>query len=168
MDQRRPPTPLGHLDSPQKRDAGPTDEIVDRLCYALETAGSVKVACDYAGISKPTYYVWMDRARREVEAGLADTPYTRFRDRALAARSASTVLLAARVQRASEPPGEGETRGDWKAAAWFLERTRPREYAQVRRDMPPPEVEDEPVNHGEGSTQEQLERMFERWRGGGR
>lgn len=72
------------------------------------------------GIGKRTFMSWMERGRDD-----DGEVYVRFYEDVEKARSFAKAGLVSRIVRASD--------GDWKAAAWLLERKFPAEYGRVQR-----------------------------------
>jgi hypothetical protein len=92
-----------------------TPEMVDRLCDAMETLGFMGAACARAGISRSTVDEWVQRGKDGQE------PFAAFADRWAQARARANATLLDHVRGASAS-------GDWRAAAWLLERAHPEEY----------------------------------------
>jgi len=100
----------------------PDDPRVEQLLEALRKGHYVDDACDYARISRQTYYRW----QREAEA--ADEKHERgekltqretevryMRDNIKAAEITGQNLALDKIHEAMDS-------GTWQAAAWFLER----------------------------------------------
>ncbi|HEV2773893.1 MAG TPA: hypothetical protein VGV57_13895 [Thermoleophilaceae bacterium] len=91
-----------------------TSEVSERIVRAIRAGNYPEVAAGHAGIHAATYYRWMERGALEGEAG-EDDPYRQFRsevERAIADSEAAEVGLVIKAARD----------GDWRAAAWLLER----------------------------------------------
>jgi len=81
----------------------------------------IETACRTAGISARTYRRWLANA----DDPNADPKYAKFRDDADAARAkaeADSIQMVA-----------GHAKDDWRAAAWFLERSFPAKYGRQTR-----------------------------------
>ena len=88
-----------------------TQQTIGRLLDALRLGASVQMACAAAGISDTTYYRWLDgndRGAVEVES----------------AKTAAALSALESIQRAA-------VNGDWRAAAWLLERRYPADYGRA-------------------------------------
>ena len=85
-----------------------TPDVVQEILNAISIGGSDKDAYTAAGISKETFYQWMQKPE--------------FSDQILRARARSKVLRIGRIKKHGE--------NDWRADAWYLERRYPEEYAQ--------------------------------------
>jgi hypothetical protein len=92
-----------------------TPEMIARLCDAMESLGFVGAACARAGISRATVDEWVQRGKDGQE------PFAAFADQWAQARARANATLLEHVRGASAG-------GDWKAAAWLLERASPDEY----------------------------------------
>ncbi len=91
-----------------------TAEVSEKIVRAIRAGNYPEVAAGHAGIHPATYYRWMERGALEGDAA-EDDPYRRFRsevDRALSDAEATEVGLIVKAARD----------GDWRAAAWLLER----------------------------------------------
>lgn len=115
-----------------RRALEPVGEVVIRLEQALRQGASIKDACKYAGISHSTFHKWKNLAQHE------DAPdeYLAFLDRITRARSRAQVGLLAMIEKAAKG-------GDWRAAAWKLERIWPHLFGRVDRAEAKPEETDE-------------------------
>ena len=103
-------------------------ELIKLGNYAEDAAGAV-------GINRNTFFLWMARGRAEserlklipdAEPNELETPYVNFMSAVEKARDEATARNVAVIQRAA-------TNGDWKAAAWYLERTRQKTYGRAER-----------------------------------
>lgn len=104
------------------------------LLDALKGGADIRTASQFAGLNYSTVYMWVERGQREnerVEAGLGSSDdeqaYLDLWQRMRKARAEAVVRNVAQVQKAAQ-------QGDWKAAAWWLERTVPEHYAQKRNE----------------------------------
>jgi hypothetical protein len=96
------------LGRPSKR----TPEREARLLEALRAGNTRNAACHYAGITRETLGEWIAR-------------FSDFSDGVQKAEADAEVRMVAQIARAANE-------GTWQAAAWWLERRRPDDYA--RRD----------------------------------
>ncbi len=122
-----------------------TPTRAQRVCARLREGYVISAACKLSGIAEATFYNWSARGRRE--------PASEFREflesvqyaRDLAEDAALRVIMAAARPRTIRTVREVTTRtgvtievsesmvrGDWRAAAWYLERTRPEGYGRRR------------------------------------
>lgn len=118
-------------------------ELIERICSYIESGADNEDAFVQAGISKTTAYKWLDETDK-------DNPLTQeqiqdFRERMDTATARRNTVLSHRIIQASEPTylrdmdnnlvtdKDGRPivfkSGDWRAAAWYLERTQPERYA---------------------------------------
>ena len=89
-----------------------TEALIETLLVALRTGCTREAACDHAGIVRTTLYRWV-----ESKPGL--------RARVEKAEADAEVRFTAQVARAA-----GDD--DWRAAAWWLERRRPKSYGRAQ------------------------------------
>ena len=89
-----------------------------RLLQAIRLGSSLKGAARRGGISEFTYHRWIRRGR-EAKSGA----YREFFEEVEAARSDGELALLANIQKAGK-------RGDWRAAAFILERRWQMEYGR--------------------------------------
>lgn len=122
---------------------------------ALSTGASIRAAAEAAGIAESTYYKWAARGRKELERieaaqqalaelprGTAKTkreaakraakpiaaekPYVEFVEGATRARATIEVQLINHIVTAAQS-------GDWRAAAWIMERRGDPEWFKTER-----------------------------------
>lgn len=86
-----------------------TEPRVEALLNALRAGNTRGAAAAYAEISRQTFYRWLE----------SDVS---FRDSVEKAEAEAEVRFAAQVAKAA-------TNGTWQAAAWWLERRRPNDFA---------------------------------------
>lgn len=87
-----------------------TPEVVEALEHAIELGSSYKLACAYAGISFETFSVWRNTKPE-------------FSDRIARAEGHGAVELLGKIEKAASD-------GDWRVAAWKLERRYPDDYGR--------------------------------------
>ena len=104
------------------RPAELNDETTGVIVEAIEVGCPARVACRAAGIGLKSFKSWMARGRSD---GEADAPYRTFRVAVLKARATSEARALEAIR--------GAMPCDWRAAAWFLERSRPRRWGRVDR-----------------------------------
>lgn len=118
------------------------DQIHNEILAAVQVGATYAHAAAAAGIGERTLYEWLARGERydlAVESGLEpprdDVAFSVLRSEVQRARArarlaaVSTIRLAYQGQRDPET-GEFTVFPDWKAAAWYLERTSPEEYGR--------------------------------------
>lgn len=107
-----------------------TDEVQDRIVMALKAGNFAEAAAGFAGIARPTYYRWLkegDAALLKHEAGgkLNDNE-TRYMNFLLAVQEAKAQAVVRNVSIITQAAQGGQ----WQAAAWWLERTHPQQFAR--------------------------------------
>lgn len=107
---------------------------VKALIDALRGGADINTASQFAGLNYQTVYRWVERGQREnerLDEGLPADPdeaeclslWQAMRK----ARAEAVVRNMAQVQKAA-------SQGEWRAAAWFLERSVPEFRAKQRND----------------------------------
>lgn len=91
-----------------------TDELVAKLCQAIELGATYELACNYAGITFETFRQWREKKPE-------------FAARVHEAEGKATVKWLAKIEQAA-------TDGAWQAAAWKLERRYPQQYGRTVQD----------------------------------
>lgn len=95
-----------------------TDEIALQIVEALEAGNSIANACSLAGIVESTYHLWVERGDDGEE------PFSEFSELTRRARARGQQKRVKAITTAEDD--------DWRAAAWFLERSDPANWG--RRD----------------------------------
>jgi len=98
-----------------------TREVEDTILRHLKTGAFQKHACEAAGIEYRTMKNWLDRA----DAG--EPRYVKFATAVRKVQAEDAIRSQSIITRAQL----GHIDGDWKAAAWALERKYPKEYGQA-------------------------------------
>jgi transposase len=98
-----------------------TPERQQRICDAIRAGVRPEVAAVYCGVGARTHYRWMQQGRAE-DAAPCFVEYVEQVELALAEWEARDSLLI----------GEA-AKGDWRAAAWRLERRLPSVYGRRER-----------------------------------
>jgi hypothetical protein len=93
-----------------------TKELQEELCKHLRSGCYQNIACDLVGISEETFRNWRKWGRN------GDPRYKDFFEAIKKASAHPFDVALSAIFGAID-------KGDWKAAAWFLERRRPKEWA---------------------------------------
>lgn len=127
-----------------------TVEILDRICSLVRVGNYIETAANVAGVSKDTLYRWLKRGARmnrkvekdpSVEVSQQDRMLMDFSDSLLEAVATAEAQDAAIIGRAAAgsaavtDPNTGAVLqpaqpGDWRAAAWRLERRNRRHWGR--------------------------------------
>jgi len=95
-------------------------ERVTRLRDAFVAGNTIRTACAMAGISDKSFYRWLKEAEHAPEGH----ELREFRDTVKRAKAVAEHRNVMAIQKAAQK--------DWRAAAWFLERTRPKDWGKVK------------------------------------
>ena len=95
-------------------------EKMDRLCDALLAANTIRNACELASVGETTFHRWMSEGSNAPEGSELREFWRRVK-RARAEAEHRNVMV---IQQAA--------RKNWTAAAWFLERSNPKEWGRKR------------------------------------
>jgi hypothetical protein len=105
-------------------------ENLQQLIQALRNGSDLETACAFAGVSSQEVYRGLERGKFEAEKILAGSEANAEESQNLElwqtlkkARADAIVQNVAFVQKAAR-------NGDWKAAAWWLERAVPEQYGK--------------------------------------
>ncbi len=105
-----------------------TPETQEKICKYIKTGYTIEQSCALAGIGVSTYYAWKEKGKTAKRG--------KFREFLEAVKNAEKIAeakyLAIITKAAVGDPLKG-VKGDWKAAAWYLERRNPKQFA--RRDF---------------------------------
>lgn len=99
---------------------GITEAQTVQLEKLLSSHPSTITACTLAGVEERTYYKWIEKADEPDALKI----YVQFRQRMRVARQLGKMSKVQIIHTAATGPD-----GDWRAAAWLLERTHPDEFA---------------------------------------
>jgi hypothetical protein len=109
-------------------------EMIDRIAEIMAAGNYICVACDYLGISKGSYHAWVVRGEKEAaridEGGEPDPDeaiFVEFLNAVTRARSRAEIQSVARIRKAAEE--------DWKADAWYLERSHLQRWGRTKVDV---------------------------------
>jgi transposase len=92
-----------------------TSQLQKQFCDALAKAHTIKNACVVAGISESAFYQWLAKGMSGEE------PYAKFVELVQYARARGLATLVESII----------TDKDWRAKAWYLERTWPEDFGPV-------------------------------------
>ena len=95
-------------------------ERIDRLCNALLAGNFIKNACALALIGEATFHRWM----KDAESAPERSALWEFRESVKRARALAEHRNVLIIQKAA--------RTNWTAAAWYLERSNPKEWGRKR------------------------------------
>lgn len=110
-----------------------TPELIERVEELMAGGRGINSTCGLLGISPSLYYLWQERGKREQDRLLAGRANTKARERErvyLEFLEAITRGKAAKTARAEQTITALVAEGDFKAAAWWLERTEREEYGK--------------------------------------
>lgn len=97
-----------------------TTELQETVCELLRAGNYLHIATSQAGISPATHHEWI----RKGEEGTQ--PYADYKDAVTRAWEAAEVRNVTLIQRHAQ--------GDWRAAAWYLERSRRENWGKTVRN----------------------------------
>jgi hypothetical protein len=116
-----------HLGAPVGRPIQLDEQATERIIAVLAAGGYAETAAAAAGVSRRTFFDWLDRGDPDGTAE-ADAPFREFRAKVERARAEGESRNVALIARAAAK--------DWKAAAWMLERQFPDRWAGPRGRQP--------------------------------
>lgn len=99
-----------------------TEERAEAILNALRLGVTQENAARYGGVHPATYHRWLEEGGKDD----ADEKYREFRQAVEKARAEAEVRNVAIIADAAK-------RGTWQAAAWFLERSFPRQWSKTSR-----------------------------------
>lgn len=110
-----------------------TEDVHKAIVDSFSVGALVAEACMYANVSSKTYYGWMRRGRAyddHLEAGGeikdGEDIFRLFYLEVGPARAKAKTRALGTIAKAQQD-------GDWRAAAWYLERTDPQHWGRVNR-----------------------------------
>ena len=98
-----------------------TEKTKKRLLKALQKGATQAEAARYSGIGESTFYRWMEKG-----AARKRGQFREFREAVKRTESEAVMISLDTI-------GKAEKRGDWRAAAWKLERRHPNEWGRIDR-----------------------------------
>jgi hypothetical protein len=99
-----------------------TPKRVKDICRLIADGNYAKTACQTVGIHPSTFYRWLQRAERDGPNSI----YAKFANSIREAEAKRERILLGLVRDGALP--HGDRPGDWRAAAWMLERLMPERY----------------------------------------
>jgi hypothetical protein len=109
---------------------------MQRVGEATRAGLTASATADYAGISRSTFFDWMRRGREASDAFDAgdlvtdsELPFLDLLDEIRRIQATSEVENLAVIE-------DSASKGNWRAAAWVLERTRPERWGPPHRRIP--------------------------------
>jgi transposase-like protein len=102
--------------------------VGDAVVLCLEAGSTIDQAAGAVGISSRTIYDWLARAEEHAESEkvpAGEAPFLRFSQAVTRAREGVVVLALKGILEAGK--------ADWRALAWYLERSRPDQYGRRTR-----------------------------------
>lgn len=99
-------------------------QLTAKVCTLLAEGVSIKTACNLCDISERAFHEWSRKG------ATGEEPYAAFIDAASRARDSWKARLIERIWFCA-------SRGDWKAAAWLLERQFPSEFSLAVTEQGP-------------------------------
>lgn len=116
-----------------------TPDVQDEICLALRTGSFAEPAALYAGVAKATFYSWLDRGRKDREAGRNST-YRGFLDAVERASAQAEVFAVGQLYSAINPPPRKKGRPpppmpDVRATVEFLSRRFPDRWGRQKIDL---------------------------------
>jgi hypothetical protein len=94
-----------------------TPEVEARILASIQCGTPRKTACVAAGVAVSTFHGWLQRAKER-----PSSEYARFAEKLDQAREEGITARMAMINRAARD-------GDWRAAAWLLERDLPETFS---------------------------------------
>ena len=104
-----------------------TPELRKEICEYLANGLTKKTAIDACGIAESSFYTWLQRGERDLEAG-KNTAYSEFLKDIKKAEAQDKLKRLAIIRKAAQD-------GTWQAAAWELERRYRDEYGRASMDI---------------------------------
>ena len=112
-----------------------TEERQGELCRYLRDGNAISTACALVGIGESTYHAWRERGTAELErvkeghvncrVRKDERPFVEFLEATTRARAKGEQQHVKNIVTKSEE--------DWRASAWFLERSRPERWGKKQK-----------------------------------
>lgn len=103
-----------------------TPEVQEKICQLLKAGNTFRTACEVAGIGWSTGLEWRQRGENRHSSREGDDAYAEFAGAVQKAEEEAAARNVALIQKAA-------ANGTWQAAAWWLERKFPSEWARIDR-----------------------------------
>lgn len=104
------------------------------IAGALEDGHYAETACALAGVGVSSFYRWMETGEADAEADVKSIQRDLWeaveKARAVAEDRALAVIREAATTPIYGAAGNVTSTGQWQAAAWYLERTKPERYGR--------------------------------------
>lgn len=119
-----------------------TPELIEQIGTVLKSGNYFDTACEFVGIGESTGYHWRKRAeaelarrervtnpntKTEAKTREREQPYVDFLEAVKKATAQAEVQAVGLIRQAMITD---EYKGQWQAAAWFLERRRPKQWGK--------------------------------------
>lgn len=129
---------------PRGRPGKLTPEIAANIIQYIKSGSSLKHAAEHTGLSERTLHNWLERGRAAEDANTPgkDVHFLHFFRSVAVSRAQVAVKIAATIISA--------TQKDWRAGAWWLERTFPNEWGRKRLELTG--NDDRPIRMADGSV----------------
>lgn len=105
-----------------------TPKLQETICTYIKQGYTIEQSCALSGITPRTYYNWIKRGKQAKTGKF----FQFFQKAKQAEEIAEAKYLATIIQAAAGNPSEG-VRGDWRAAAWYLERKNPDRWSKTEK-----------------------------------
>ena len=136
---------------------------LEAITTMLRAGAYVDDSCRAVGISKATFYVWLNRGnvqRERLAAGLEiepdEAPYLEFLDAVEEADAEGIISHVMNIDNAAK-------NGTWQASAWILERKQPRKWGRYdRTEISGPEGGPIQINVSTEELERKVMRILER------
>jgi len=106
---------------------------INKLLDYISQGMSTENACYVTGICQKTYHLWYNQRKKDAESDTASLQLKLF-DGIWAAQAQCEQTHLQNIADAGKK--------NWRASAWFLERTRPKSYGRNSLNFLPPENPD--------------------------
>jgi hypothetical protein len=126
-----------------------TDELQAEIVNYLKTGNYIETACALAGISKSTFYSWLNKGKNSTRTN----KYSRFTDAVERAQAWAEARLVALISKKAEKT--------WQAAAWLLERKHPSKWSRNRKEEQKPEEISSDTSHIDPADREIVKKVLD-------
>ncbi len=105
-----------------------TPELQERICKFIEQGFTIEQSCALAGINVATYYNWK-KWGRQARSG----KFFEFFKAAETSEKVAEAKFLSTILKAAVGDDEKGIKSDWRAAAWYLERKNPEQWAKTEK-----------------------------------